>query len=99
VCVCAFSLHRESPDTILGDKPLISEADLSQLVPVQYWGKTYMKAYKNRNNVFGKERLAHIRTIVVSLGGMLTYVLIYATTELHQRRYVVIFRVVILFCC
>jgi hypothetical protein len=23
VCVCAFSLHRESPDRILGDKPLL----------------------------------------------------------------------------
>jgi hypothetical protein len=30
VCVCAFSLHRESPDMILGDKPLISEVVLSQ---------------------------------------------------------------------
>jgi hypothetical protein len=31
VCVCAFSLRRESPDMILGDKPLISEVVLSQL--------------------------------------------------------------------
>jgi hypothetical protein len=30
VCVCAFSLHRESPDMILGDKPLIFEVVLSQ---------------------------------------------------------------------
>jgi hypothetical protein len=30
VCVCAFSLRRESLDVILGDKPLISEAVLSQ---------------------------------------------------------------------
>jgi hypothetical protein len=29
-CVYAFSLHRESPDTILGDKRLISEVVLSQ---------------------------------------------------------------------
>jgi hypothetical protein len=29
VCVCAFSLHRESRDMILGDKPLISEVVLS----------------------------------------------------------------------
>jgi hypothetical protein len=50
-----------------------------------------MKASKNHNNIFGEECLAHIRTIVVSLGGMLTYVLIYATTELRQRRYVMIF--------
>jgi hypothetical protein len=72
---------------ILGDKPLILEQD---------WGKTDTKVSKNRNNFFGEERLAHIRTIVVSLGGKLTYVLIYATTELHQRRYVVIFAVFIL---
>jgi phosphate starvation-inducible membrane PsiE len=49
-----------------------------------------MKASKNYNNVFGEERLAHIRTLLVSLGGKLTYVLICATIELHQRRYVVI---------
>jgi hypothetical protein len=84
---------------ILGDKPLISEVVLSQLVPEQDWGKTHTKASKNRNNIFSGERLAHIRTIVVSLGGMLTYVLIYATTKLHQRRYVMIFGVSILFCC
>jgi hypothetical protein len=56
------------------------------LASEQDWGKSHMKTSKNRNNVFGEERLAHIRTIVVSLGGMLTYVLIYATTELHQQR-------------
>jgi hypothetical protein len=84
VCVCAFSLRRESPDLILGDKPLISEVVLSQLVPEPGWGKTHMKASKNRNNVFSEERLARIRTLVVSLGGKLTYALIYATTELHQ---------------
>jgi hypothetical protein len=84
VCVCAFSLRQESPDMILGDKLLISEVVLSQLVPEQDWSKTHMKASKNCNNVFGEERLAHIGTIVVSLGGKLTYVLFYATTELHQ---------------
>jgi hypothetical protein len=99
VCVCAFLLRRESPNMILGDKPLISEVVLSQLVPDQDWGKTHMKASKNHNNILGEERLAHIRTIVVSLGGKLTYVLFYATIELHQRMYVVIFRVFILFCC
>jgi hypothetical protein len=72
---------------------------LLQLVPEQDWGKTHMKAYKNCNNVFGEERLAHIRTLAVSLGDKLTSVLIYATTELHQRRYVVIFGVFILFYC
>jgi hypothetical protein len=41
----------------------------------------------------------HIRNIVVSIGGKLTYVLFYATAELHQRIYVVIFEVFILFYC
>jgi hypothetical protein len=76
---------------ILGDKPVISEVVLSQLVSEQDWSKTHMKASKNRNNVFSEKRLAHIRTLVVSLVGKLTYVLIYATTELHQGRYAVIF--------
>jgi hypothetical protein len=69
---------------ILGDKSLISEVVISQLVPKQEWGKTHTKASKNHNNIFGEERLAHIRTTVVSLGGKLTYVLFYATTELDQ---------------
>jgi hypothetical protein len=56
-----------------------------------------MKASKNRNNIFGEEHLAHIRTIVISLGGKLTYVLFYATTKLHQRRYAMIFGLFILF--
>jgi hypothetical protein len=58
-----------------------------------------MKASKNHNNIFSEERLAHIRNIVVSIGGKLTYVLFYATAELHQRMYVVIFGVFILFYC
>jgi hypothetical protein len=29
-CVCVFSLHREFPDMILRDKPLILEVVLSQ---------------------------------------------------------------------
>jgi hypothetical protein len=31
-CVCVLSLHRESPNMILADKPLISDVVLSQLV-------------------------------------------------------------------
>jgi hypothetical protein len=58
-----------------------------------------MKASKNHNNAFSEERLADIRTLVVSLDSKLTYVLIYVTTEFHQRMYVVIFRMFILFCC
>jgi hypothetical protein len=30
--VCAFSLHQESPNMILGDEPLISDVVLSQFV-------------------------------------------------------------------
>jgi hypothetical protein len=30
-CVCALSLHGESPDVIFGDEPLISDVVLSQL--------------------------------------------------------------------
>jgi hypothetical protein len=30
MCVCAFSLRRESPDMILGEKSLIAEVVLSQ---------------------------------------------------------------------
>jgi hypothetical protein len=41
-----------------------------------------MKASKNQNNIINEERLAHIRTIVVSLGGKLTYVFLIVTMEL-----------------
>jgi hypothetical protein len=51
---------------ILGDKPLIFEVVLSKLASDLDWGKTDTKASKNRNNVVGEERLAHIRTLVVS---------------------------------
>jgi hypothetical protein len=40
VCVCAFSLRRESPDMIFGDKPLISEGVLSQTGPPPRHGST-----------------------------------------------------------
>jgi murein tripeptide amidase MpaA len=66
----------------LEDKPLISEVVLSRLVSEQDWGKTHTKASKNRNHVIGEEHLAHIRTIVVSSGGRLNYLFLYATTEL-----------------
>jgi hypothetical protein len=98
VCLRILSSSR-IPQYDLGRQPLIFEVVLSQLVPEQDWGKTHTKASKNHNNAFGEERLAHIRTLVVSLGGKLNCVLIYATTELHQRRYVVIFGVFILFYC
>jgi hypothetical protein len=57
-----------------------------------------MKASKNHNNIVGKERLAHIRTIVVSLGGKLTYLFIclYGITSPKVR---CDFWSVDLFCC
>jgi hypothetical protein len=48
-CVYAFSLHRESPDMILGDKPLISEVVLSQLVSEPGWDLTHMTASEDHN--------------------------------------------------
>jgi hypothetical protein len=36
--VCVFSVRQESLNMILGDKPLIFEVVLSQLVPEQDWG-------------------------------------------------------------
>jgi hypothetical protein len=38
-----------------------------------------MKASKNCNNIVSEECYANIRTIVVSLGGKLTYVFFYTT--------------------
>jgi hypothetical protein len=72
-----FLLHRELPDMILGDEPLLSQRG-SVIVCNQskIRGQTHMKVSKNHNNIVGEERLAHIRTIVVSLGGMLTYLFI-----------------------
>jgi hypothetical protein len=98
-CVCVFSLHQESPDMILGDKPLISEVVLSKFIISARLGKTHIKASKNHNNIFDKKHLAYISATLVSLDGKLTYVLFYATMELHQRRYVMIFGMFILFCC
>jgi hypothetical protein len=78
VCLCILASSR------------IPRYDLGRQIPhfgggfVIDWGRTHTKASKNRNNAFGKERLAHIRTLVVSLGGKLTYVIIYVTTELYQ---------------
>jgi hypothetical protein len=77
VVFAMFSLHRELPDMISGDEPLLSQGGFyhSWLLE-QDWGQTHTKASKNHNNVVGEERLAHIRTIVVSLGGKLTYLFI-----------------------
>jgi hypothetical protein len=44
VCVCAFSLRRESSDMILGDKPLIFEVVLSQRLTTRFIGLIYQHA-------------------------------------------------------
>jgi hypothetical protein len=99
MCACAFSHHREFPGRILGDKPLLFPGGFYHSWHQSKNGWKHTEASKNRNNVVDEEHLAHIRTIVVFLGGKITYVFFYATTELHQWRYVVIFGVLILFCC
>jgi hypothetical protein len=98
VCVCTFFLHRESPGRILGDNPCFLGGFCHSSHQSKI-GVKHIEASKNLNNVVSEERLAHIRIIVVFLGGKLTYVFFYATTEMHQRRYVMIFGVLILFCC
>jgi hypothetical protein len=57
VCVCAFSLRRESPDMILGDKPLISEVVLSQFPvgsPIE--PKGILSKWRNDNDVLAREK-------------------------------------------
>jgi hypothetical protein len=100
MCVFVYSRFIENPS--IGSyetNPYFFRGVLSQLVSEKDQGKTHTKASKNRNNIICEEGLAHIWTIVVSLGGKLTYVFFYATTELHQQRYIVIFEVLTLFCC
>jgi hypothetical protein len=98
--VCTFSLHREFTDMILGDERLLLHGWFCHSwLSGQDWGQTHTKASKNHNNVASDEWLAHVRTIVVSLRGKLTYFFLYATTELLHQRYPVIFGVLTLFCC
>jgi hypothetical protein len=49
-CVCAFSLRRESPDMILGDKPLIFEVVLSQLATFVIGPSHPPAAYDNNDD-------------------------------------------------
>jgi hypothetical protein len=72
-----FSLHRELPEYDLGIRTsAFSGGSITVGYQSKIRGQTHMKAYKNHNNVVGEERLGHIRTIVVSLGGKLTYLFI-----------------------
>jgi hypothetical protein len=100
MCVFAHSRFIENPPISSWEtNPCLFRRVLSQLVSEQDRGKTHMEASKNCNNIIGEECFAHKRTIVVFLGGKLTYVFFYATTELHHQMYVVIFGVLILFYC
>jgi hypothetical protein len=73
---------------ILGDEHLLSQGGF---VTVGYQSRiqrqTHMKAAKSDNNVVGEERLAHIRTVLMSLGGKLTYlfICIYGIASLNVR--------------
>jgi hypothetical protein len=98
LCLCILASSR-IPWYDLGRQiPAFSGGFYHRWYQSQVRCKTHTKASKNHNNVIGEKRLAHIRTIVVSLAGKLTYVFFYAITELHQWRYVMIFGVLILFC-
>jgi hypothetical protein len=104
--VCTFSLRRASPDMILGDKPLLSQGgSITVGYQSKIWCQTYTKASKNNNNVVGEERLAHIRTIVVSLDGKLTYLFICLYKIASLKVWCdfwsvdVILLLMILFCC
>ena len=68
-CLCVFVHSRfvENPlIAILATTPLISEVGMSQLVSELYRGKYTLGSTKNHDRAYGEERLAHIRTIVVS---------------------------------
>jgi hypothetical protein len=85
MCVFVHSRFNEDPPVESCEtNPCFFRGGLSQLASEQDRSKTHTEASKNHNSVVGEERLAHVRTIVVSLGGKLTYVFFYATTELHQ---------------
>jgi hypothetical protein len=58
---------------ILGDEPLLSQGgSITVGIQGKIRGQRHMKASKNHNNVVSEARLAHIRTIVVSLSDKLT---------------------------
>jgi hypothetical protein len=71
-CVSNVLIHREEPEQDLGRWTSTFSGGGSVIVQ----GQRHIKASKNYNNVVSEERLAHIRTIVVSLGGKLTYLFI-----------------------
>jgi hypothetical protein len=73
ICVFVHSRFIENP--LVGSwetNPCFFRGIMSQLVSEQDQSKTHMKVSKN-HNVVGEECLAHIRIIVVSLCGKLTY--------------------------
>jgi hypothetical protein len=64
----------KNPSRILGDEPLLSQGGLCcSWYQNMVRGQTHIKTSKNHHNVVSEERLAHIQTIVVPLGGKLTY--------------------------
>jgi hypothetical protein len=87
------------PNMILGDKPLLSQGgSITVGYQSKIRGQTHMKASKIHNNVVDEERLAHMRTIVVSLGGKLTYLFI-CLYRIASRKVQSNFWSVDLFCC
>jgi hypothetical protein len=81
MCVFVHPRFVENPPVETWEtNPCFFRGVLSQLVSEQNRDKTHTEASKNHNNIVGEECLAHLRTIVVSLGGKLTYVFFYLTT-------------------
>jgi hypothetical protein len=99
VCACAFSLHRESPDMISGDKPLISEVVLSQLVSEQDWGKTQMKASKNHNNVFRWGTLSPYKDYSSLFRWLANLCVLLCNCAIASMKVFLIFVVFTKFCC
>jgi hypothetical protein len=100
LCLCILASPR-IPNMILGDKPLISEVVLSQLVLELDWGKTHTKASKKSQQHCWCRMLSLYKDYSSLLGGKLTYVFILQLQNWADegQRHVVIFWLFTLFCC
>jgi hypothetical protein len=77
VCVCAFSLRRESPNMILGDKPLIFEVVLSHLssqIPSKGVGPNFLE--EMISHVFPRSKFFFPRKVSFFVGYILNWIII-----------------------
>jgi hypothetical protein len=84
VCVCAFSLHRESPDMILGDKPLVSEVVLSQVRSLSVTAIASFTFYKC--NEWFMKRLVDAQMVQRHHSNYVVAVNIYLDTKWYEAR-------------